>query len=148
MTPQAAQAAHATLMRDHVAPALHERDFTGKMAFRRTLPTGWHLLTFHGSNQPSTGKALLTIDVAAITEKAWTERQEWSAEHTPAVKLPKLPTATWADPERIGILRMGLDIWYEYLPTADLEALCTRVMKDVDRYAMPYMEKKVSSKVK
>ena len=148
MTPKAAQAAHERLMRDHIAPALRERDFTGTMAFRRTLPAGWHLLTFHGSHQASTGKVLLTIDVGAVTAKAWTERREWAAEHTPAVKFPKLPTATWADPERIGILRMGLDQWYEYAATADLEALCARIMKDVDRYAVPFMEKRVSSKVK
>ena len=148
MTPQAAQAAHESLMRDHIAPALRERGFTGTVAFRETLPTGWHLLTCHGSHKASTGKALLTIDVGAITEAAWTERKSWSAEHTPAVKLPKLPTATWADPERIGVLRMGLDQWYEYSPTANLEVLCRRIMKDVDTYALPFMEKRVSSKGK
>lgn len=148
MTPKAAQAAHETLMRDHIAPALHERDFAGTRTFRRTLPAGWHLLTFHGSHRAATGKAMLTFDVGAITKAAWAERYEWSAVHTPALKLPELPTATWADPERIGILRMGLDQWYEYAPTADLEALCARIMKDVDRYAVPYMEKRVSSKAK
>ena len=91
---------------------------------------------------------MLTIDVGAITKAGWEARREWSAEHTPAVKFPKLPTATWADSERIGVVRMGLDQWYEYAPTADLGALCARIMNDVDRYAVPFMEKRVSSKVK
>ena len=148
MTPEAAQAAHASLMADHIGPALIERGFTGTMAFRKTVPTGWHLLTFQGSHRAATGAVLLTIDVGAITEKAWAERKAWALEHTPAVKVPLRPTATWADSERIGILRMGLDQWYEYKPDADLAALCTRIMADIDRYAVPYMEKKVPSGAK
>jgi len=136
------------LMREFVAPALNERGFTGTMAFRRDLPNGWHLLTFQGSHRPSSGAVLLTIDVGAITTKAWAERKIWFAEHTPAVKVPTKPTATWADPERIGMLRMGLDHWYEYAPDADMAALCKRLMSDIDKYAVPYMEKRVSSVVK
>jgi len=143
MPQQAAQSAHDVLMRDHIAPALHERGFVGSNVFRKETPNGWHLLTFHGSHNATTGKVLLTFDVGAITHAAWAERKTWAAEHTPAVKVPERPSATWADPERIGILRMGLDQWYDYAPTADPAAMCARVMRDIDRYAMPYMLKRV-----
>jgi len=148
MAPHAALAAHQSLMRDHIAPVLHERGYVGTSLFRRHLPTGWHLLTFHGSHSAASGLARVTFDFAAITDAAWEERRAWSAEHTPAVKLPKLPSATWADPERIGEARTGIDQWYEYKPTADLAALSARILKDLDRYATPYMEKRVPSKAK
>jgi hypothetical protein len=127
---------------------MRERGFVGTMAFRKKLPTGWHLMTFQGSHRASSGLVLLTIDVGAITDKAWAERKIWYAEHTPAVKVPEKPTATWADPERIGMLRMGLDHWYEYAHTANLTALCNRIMADIDKYAVPYLEKRVPSKAK
>ena len=148
MPHRAAQAAHESLMSEHIAPALRERGFTGTSSFRKHVPNGWHLLTFQGSHSPSAGTALVTFDFAAITDAAWEERRVWYAEHTPAVKVPEKPTATWADSERIGVVRMGLDQWYEYKPTADLAALCSRILKDIDRYATPYMEKRVPSKAK
>lgn len=143
MPHTAAQTAHTSLMRDHVTPQLRERGYVGSSTFRRHLPTGWHLLTFQGSYSGDSVK--VTFDFAAITDAAWAERLAWYAEHTPSVKLPERPTATWADGERIGVARMGLDQWYEYKPTADLAALCARIMKDLDRYATPYMEKRVPS---
>lgn len=145
MPPLEAQAAHESLLRDHIAPELRERGFTGTNAFRRHLPKGWHLLTFYGSHSATAGTAMLTFDVAAITDAAWAERKVWFAEHTPAVKVPEKPTATWADPERIGMMRMGVDQWYSYKPSADLAALSVRIFKDIDRYATPYMEKRVPS---
>ena len=148
MPPHASQAAHESLMNDHIAPALRERGFVGKSTFRKHLPNGWHLLTFHGSHSSANGTACVTFDFAAITDAGWEERKVWYAEHTPAVKVPERPSATWADSERIGVARMGMDQWYEYKPTADLAALAVRILKDLDRYATPYMEKRVPSKAK
>jgi len=134
-------------MLDHVSPALQLRGYVGKGTFRRHLPTGWHLLTFHGSHSAAKGSVLVTFDFAAITDAGWAERRVWFADHTPAVKVPTRPSAVWADAQRIGMARMGIDQWYEYPTTADLATLCSRILRDVDRYATPYMEKRVPSGV-
>lgn len=144
MAALTAQDAHHSLMTDYITPGLRERDFTGAGNFRRRLPKGWHLLTFQGS-QTAAGGIMLAVDVGAITDVAWAERQVWYAEHTPAVKVPERPTATWVDSERLGILRMGLDNLYEYGPSQDMAVMGARILGDIDKYAIPYMEKKVKS---
>jgi hypothetical protein len=136
--------AHHTLMSDFITPGLRERGFTGAGNFRRRLPKGWHLLTFQGTHS-ATGTITLAVDVAAITDSAWADRQVWYAEHTPAVKVPDRPTATWVDSERLGILRMGLDNLYEYGASQDMAAMGARILGDIDKYAVPFMEKKVKS---
>ncbi len=136
-----AKDAYTSLMRDRIAPALHEEGFRGSgQVF--TLPSESHfvLLGFLRRRVSDRQRVLFTVNVSAIDRDAWMTA---TAEKPALGERPDANTfyGTWAEQSRIGRLLPGAegDKWWEVTPAASLDPLADDVLGALTSYALPWL---------
>jgi hypothetical protein len=136
-----AQDAYTSMMRDRIAPALHEEGFRGSgQVF--TLPSKSHfvLLGFQRRRVSDRQRVLFTVNVSAIDRIAWAT----AAAEKPALgDRPDANTfyGAWAAQARIGQLLPDPegDKWWEVTPAASLDPLADDILGALTSYALPWL---------
>lgn len=143
-----AQEEYAALLREHLAPRLRQRQFTGSGA-AWTLPsdTHWLRIGWQKSRRSTKESVEFTCNLKVISKGLW------DVENTPRGRIEDIPSPNthygvgWE--QRLGALVPGSrgDKWWAVRPGEDRSELADSVIATLDEYGLPAMHARLAAEL-
>jgi hypothetical protein len=128
-----AEEAFDVLIAAHLWPRLREHDFRRtRYSFHRSAGRNWQVINFQKSAYSDRASVSFTVNVAVGLDLLRDGLRDWTAGKRPAESSCHLR-------ERLGVLLVGEDTWWDVAPRSDLAALGDALVTAIEDAALPWL---------